>query len=269
MPKVSVITGAYNCAASLPAAVASIQSQSFTDWELILCNDASGDNTLQVAQQLAAADSRIKVISNATNQGLAATLNHCLEHCSGEYVARMDTDDLCLPHRFMAQVQYLDEHPEMAVVGGGIHLFDENGDKDVLLNPAQPTARWMKRNIPFFHPTIMMRRSAYDALGGYTVCPRTRRGQDMDLWFRFFAMGFRGANLQEAVLKYHDNIADYNKKSSFAVAWGMTRTKLMGFRINKFPIHLYPYAFIPVLTWMAPRRLVYLAHLLSIKKIKC
>ena len=94
MATISVLMGIYNCASTLEEAVSCIQAQSYTDWELIMCDDGSADNTLAAAQQLAAQDTRIKVLCNDHNMGLAASLNRCLGEAKGKYVARMDRDSI-------------------------------------------------------------------------------------------------------------------------------------------------------------------------------
>ena len=91
--------GIYNCATTLEHAVASIQNQTYTNWELILCEDGSSDNTYEIALKLAANDSRIILLRNEQNMGLNATLNRCLAVATGDYIARMDGDDDCVIHR--------------------------------------------------------------------------------------------------------------------------------------------------------------------------
>lgn len=260
MPKVSIIMGAYNCAATIGRAIESIQSQTFADWEFIICDDCSTDSTYDVVKKYAEDDERIILIKNAENRRLAYSLNHCLSIAKGEYVARMDCDDISLPDRLAKQVDFLDKNLTYNVVGGGVILFDEIGDKQILLNKEFPSVEDMKRRIPFFHPTIMMRKTAYDKLDGYLVSKRTLRGQDLDLWFRFYANGFSGYNLQEPVLKYHDDIGDYAKKSSFNLAWGLTKTMLYGFKANNFPFYSYIWAFVPIVTAFIPKYIVYFIH---------
>lgn len=252
--------GAYNCAGTLQRCVESILAQTFEDWELVICNDCSTDSTRQVAEALVASDPRVRLIENTSNSGLAHSLNHCLSVAEGEYIARMDADDIALPRRLQMQVEYLDANPDIAVVGGGVILYDEQGDRKTLLNPEVPDVRYMTSRIPFFHPTVMMRREAYERLGGYTDLKRTRRGQDMDLWFRFFAAGMRGYNIQEPLVKYHDGYSDVKRKGSLRQGWYLMQTKLIGFRLNRFPLTLYPYAFVPVVSALLPQKLVYAIH---------
>ena len=94
-PVISVIMGIYNCAETLPRAVECIQNQTFSDWELIMCDDGSSDDTYEAALELAKNDSRLVVIRNDKNMSLAPTLNKCLSYARGKYIARMDGDDLC------------------------------------------------------------------------------------------------------------------------------------------------------------------------------
>lgn len=265
MPKVSIIMGAFNCADTITCAIQSLQYQDFKDWELVVCDDCSTDSTYEVISNLAEEDSRIVVIKNEQNCRLAATLNHCLQHARGKYIARMDSDDICMPDRLSAQVNCLDEHPDFAVVGGGVLLYDEAGDHEILLSPEFPDVKYMYRHIPFFHPTIMMRREIYEALDGYVVAKRTRRGQDMDMWFRFFAAGYKGYNLQRVVLKYHDSLSDIKKKNSMSAAWGFTQTLFLGFKANKFPLYKYVWIAKPIVVALFPQSIIFKMHKLFSK----
>lgn len=258
--KVSVVMAIYNCALTLREAIDSILAQTFVDWELILCDDGSTDDTSAIASEYAMKYDNILLLQNNQNQGLAASLNTCIKYADGEYIARMDGDDISLPTRFEKEVIFLDAHPEYAVVGGGVILYDEGGDRNTLLNEEIPDVHVMKHGVPFFHPTIVMRKSVYDDLCGYVVSKRTRRGQDMDLWFRFFAKGHKGYNLQEPVLKYHDDLGDYGKKSSWPLAWGSTRTLWLGFKLNHFRWYEYVWALAPLAKECLPKRLIYRMH---------
>ncbi len=259
-PLVSVIMGIYNTADTLPRAIESILNQTYTNWELIMCDDASTDDTYDVAKQLADKYDNIKLVRNEKNSRLAYSLNQCLKLAQGEYVARMDADDISLPERFEKQVDFLNNHPEYAVVGCGIINFDEDGDRNILIAKECPPVLNMKRGVPYIHPSIMMRKEAYDALGGYYVSERTQKGQDLDLWFRFYAAGFRGYNLQEPLLKYHTSVDDYKKKRKLKYAIGMMKTNFYGFKINRFPLHLYIWAIKPVISSIMPKKIMFDFH---------
>ena len=99
-PKISVIMGVYNCASTLPDAIMSIQAQTVLDWEFIICDDGSTDETWKIAGKFQRQDNRIVLLRNDKNLGLNATLNKCLSVARGKYIARMDGDDICAPERF-------------------------------------------------------------------------------------------------------------------------------------------------------------------------
>ena len=123
MPKVSVLMPAYNSEAFVAEAIESILNQTYTDFEFIIINDGSTDKTAEIIDEYAKNDSRIKFINNHKNQGLIAVLNQGLDLCTGEYVARMDSDDISMPQRFEKQVQYMDEHQEVGILGTWIDFF--------------------------------------------------------------------------------------------------------------------------------------------------
>ena len=105
MPTISVIMGVYNCKNKklLMKSVQSIIDQTYTDWELLICNDGSTDDTLNELYNIETMDSRIKILTYGQNRGLASALNYCIEYAEGEYIARQDDDDMSCPERFEKQ----------------------------------------------------------------------------------------------------------------------------------------------------------------------
>lgn len=259
-PKVSVIMGIYNGEKTMERAIDSIIAQTYADWELIICDDCSTDNTYKIATEYAEKDSRIKVIQNEMNMRLAYSLNHCLSVAKGEYIARMDDDDICLPERFEKQVRYLDEHPEMAVVGSALIVFNETGDVGIRgLGTEYPLRSVVNRSTPFAHPTIMMRKSAYDILGGYTVSPETLRAEDLDLWYRFRLQKLDGYILQEPLLRYYEPTEAF-KKRSVKAAKGMVRINKKYFKLLNIP-HKYDYLiYKPLISALLPNKFMEWYH---------
>lgn len=259
-PRVSVIMGIYNGEKTMRRAIDSIVSQTYTDWELIICDDCSNDNTYKIASEYAENDKRIKVIRNETNMRLAYSLNHCLSVAQGEYIARMDDDDVCMPERFEKQVEYLDAHPEMAVVGSTVIVFDENGDLGVRgLGTEYPIRTLNKLTIPFAHPTIMMRKTVYDLLGGYTVSPETLRAEDLDMWYRFRLEKLDGYVIQEPLLRYYVPIEAY-KKRSVKAAKGMVKIKKKYFKPLGVPKRYWFLIYKPLVSAILPNWLMALYH---------
>jgi glycosyltransferase involved in cell wall biosynthesis len=159
MPKVSVIMSAYNAEKYLRPAIESILSQTFSDFELIITDDGSSDSTREIIKTYN--DPRIILIENLKNLGVAASYNNAVKRAAGEYVARMDADDIARPYRFEKQVSFLNAHPEIAVCGGWARIHRDDGreytdsyareDGEIRFN--------MLLYNNFVHPAVMFRRS--------------------------------------------------------------------------------------------------------------
>lgn len=203
MPKISVLMGTHNGAKYIGRAIDSILNQTFRDFEFIICDDCSTDNTSQIVENIH--DDRIKFIKNETQAGLAASLNKCVQISSGEYLARMDDDDISHPERFSKQNEFLDHHPEYAIVGCCRRTFDDQGVWNTYGVEGELTKEDIIRCNIFTHPTVMMRRSALLDSGCYTVSERTMRGQDFDLWCKMYAHGYKGYVLKDILFDYYED----------------------------------------------------------------
>ena len=144
---------------------------------------------------------------------MAYTLNHCLEYAKGEYVARMDGDDISTPERLEKQVEFLHGHKEYQLVGTVMQRFNDDGLADVEGKEEFPNKYSMLKGPPFNHATILTYKYVYDALGGYTVAKRTERGQDYDLWFKFFTKGYSGYNMQEPLYLVREDMAAIKRRT--------------------------------------------------------
>lgn len=137
--------GVYNCESTLEESIESIINQTYNNWELIICDDGSSDRTYDIAQNYAFDyPNKIKLIKNETNLHLAAALNRCLEYATGEYVARMDGDDISLPERFEKQVVFLNSNPQYQVVGAQMISFDEIGENGIRSVPEKPDKTYLR-----------------------------------------------------------------------------------------------------------------------------
>ena len=256
-PLVSIIMGIYNCEKTLSRAIDSVINQTYSNWELIMCDDASTDLTYSIAESYSNNyPDKIRVLRNKENRKLAYSLNQCLSISSGLFVARMDADDYNLPNRIEKEVEFLVLHPEYDLVSCRAIVFDENGDRGIRDEAGEHYKEEMIKGLPFLHPTIMVRKESFDELGGYTVDKRTERGQDVDLYYRFFAAGMRGYTIDEALYKYHESISDY-KKRSIKVALNLCKTRLYGHRLLRFPLKYRIYVIRPLVSAITPRRLKY------------
>lgn len=204
MPSLTVIMPAFQASATIERAIASVVAQTFTDWELIVVDDASTDETAAMAERCAARDPRIRVIRLERNQGAAAAMNRGWQSTRAPFVAIHDADDESLPGRLTAQLTFMQSHPEVHVLGGGAQFVDEAGRTLAWVRHPMEHAelaprRW--RQSPFVHSTVVMRREFLTATGGYPA--GMRLAEDYDLWMRGFAAGlFRYHNLGEILVVY-------------------------------------------------------------------
>lgn len=154
-PLVSIIMGSYNAEQTINECFKSIEEQTYKNWEFIICDDCSTDNTYSILESLAEKESRIKLIRNDKNIKLAATLNRCLQIAQGKYIARMDADDKCDARRLSKQVEYLENHPDIDCVGTNRIVFDDEGNRTIRKSDEFPIAEHLLKGPPFAHPTIM------------------------------------------------------------------------------------------------------------------
>lgn len=233
--KISVIMSVYNCERTLEQAINSILTQTYSNWEFIICNDCSTDRTQELLDRYAREHpGRFILLRNSSNMRLAYSLNQCLSVATGYYVARMDGDDYCAPDRFEKQVRFLREHPEYDLVGSAMRRFNEDGFADTVVKPEQVDKLTMRTDVPFNHATIMTYCRVYDKLEGYVVAERTKRAQDYDLWFRFFHAGFQGYNMPQELYFVREDM-NAIKRRTFSVRWNAFKTTRIGFRLLGFP----------------------------------
>ena len=240
--KISVIMGIYNCSSTLDEAIDSIIKQTYKNWELIMCDDGSADDTYKKALKYKERyKDKILVLKNEQNKGLNYTLNRCLEVATGEYVARMDGDDISLPTRFEKEISYLETHPEMAIVSTPMIFFDENGDWGYSTQIANPQKKDFIHNSPVHcHAPCMIRREAYMSVGGYTVNKRMLRFEDVNLWYKLYAKGYRGHNLNEPLYKMRDDKNAYKRRGLKSRMNGVYVT-YKGFQLFEYPWYMYRY----------------------------
>ena len=205
MPRVSVLMPAYNVEKYVGEAIESILNQTYKDFEFIIINDGSTDNTANIIQEYAKKDKRIKFINNKKNQGLITVLNQGLDLCKGEFIARMDSDDISLPERFAKQIKYMDEHPECGVCGTFAYHFFVSGKKGWIWKQPENVliCDLLKRN-PMIHPTVFIRKQVIDNFG-IKYNKEYKHAEDYGLWLDLIHYT-QIHNIPEVLLNYrvHD-----------------------------------------------------------------
>lgn len=208
MAKISVIMGVYREKDEyIRFAIESILNQTYSDYEfIIVLDDPYNTAALKILNEYNEKEERIIVIINKENVGLALSLNRAIEIAQGEYLARMDADDISLPDRFKMQIDFLDAHPNISVLGTNKNIMNENGDiiskGGHLPTTPENTEKVLKYANIIVHPSVMMRTKDIKKIGGYRNFPST---QDFDLWLRVLTSGLKICNLDEYLINYRIN----------------------------------------------------------------
>lgn len=243
--------GIYNCESTLEQAVNAIKNQTYSNWQLLMCDDGSTDQTYQLAQKLARQDERIIVIKNEKNSGLNKTLNRCLDMADGEFIARMDGDDDCLPERFYEQITFLEEHEEYDIVSSPMILFDESGEWGETHAIELPTAKDVVCGSPICHAPVMMRKKCIDYVHGYTEDKRMLRVEDVNLWIKLYAAGYKCYNLQKPLYKMRNDKNALNRRK-YKYRINSTYVRLRGCKDLGLGIDCYIKAFSPMIVGLIP-----------------
>lgn len=254
MPKVSVIMGVYNCKNidALYRSVNSIIDQTYRDWEFVICNDGSTDRTLDILREIEKLDPRIKIITYNQNQGLANALNYALQHTCGDYIARMDDDDIARQDRFEKQVQFLNTHENYAFVGSIANVFNHNGIWGTLKMPHYPTKNDFLWNIPFIHPSMMFRQEVFARVGGYSTDSINKRCEDYTLVMELYSQGYQGCNLQEPLLDYFIENGD-KKYRPMKDRIDEAIVRYIGYRKNGILLQGIPFILKPIIIGLIPQ----------------
>jgi len=204
----SIVMGIYNTEAFLAKSLDCILAQTFSDFEMICVNDGSTDGSLEILNNYAARDSRVRVVSFSKNQGISTALNEAIRLAQGKYIGIADSDDLYLPQKFATQIQFLEANADYVAVGSSASFIDTS-DKLFgweMMPESDAALRWrMLFNSPFFHPSLLLRAEAIKKIP-VVYNPCMKAAIDYDLWPRILKYG-KGYNLKEPFLFYriHNN----------------------------------------------------------------
>lgn len=269
-PRVSVIMGVYNAMGrkkQILCAIQSILNQSYENFEFIICDDCSQDDTYQFVKKIAETDERIILLRNPRNMKLSYTLNQCIKVSRGEYIARMDDDDISFNDRLKIEVEYLDKNPSIALVGSNAEYIDDIGkwgESNAKQFPQKEDLLW---GPCFIHPSVMIRKNILCLLNGYKVSDYTIRGQDYDLWMRLYSADYKGANLMDNLLQYRWDREAY-KKRKFVYRISEAKIRYIGFeKLGLLPKGFF-FVIKPLLIGILPGRVVKLVHEFILSKNK-
>jgi len=201
-PKVSIIMAVYNGEEFLSDSILSVLNQTYKNFEFIVVNDSSTDNSLNILKDFQKKDERIKVINNNQNLGLTKSLNIGLLESKGEYIARLDAGDISLPERLERQVDFLDTNKNIGLIGTWMNIIDTKGN--LVKEVKYPTInKELKKDLinynPFVHSSIMFRRELAKQVGFYNE--EYKYTQDYNFYFKLFPYT-QFANIPMFLVKY-------------------------------------------------------------------
>lgn len=242
MEKVSVIMATYNCKHHVEDAIDSILLQSYTDIELIICDDHSTDGTWELIQQYKN-NKKIKMYKNKQNMHAAYTRNKCIKQSTGEYIAIQDADDISEKDRIANLVNFLRGHQYYDFVGSSVKVFNDKNNKQIIkYKPERPEKKDFLFTIPFAHPSLLFRKEVLEDIGGYRVSKETTRVEDYDMVMRAYIAGYKGYNLEMPLYNYRVD-DETLKKRKFKYRVDESKVRFIRFR----EMGLLPAGFIYVL----------------------
>lgn len=225
-PSVTVAMSVYNGAEFLAAAIESILNQTFDDFEFLIVNDGSTDATPEIIEYFSGHDKRIRAI-HQRNNGLVSSLNILIDEARAPLIARMDSDDISLPDRFMRQLHFMQENPQCSLVGTQVIEIDEqsNPTKMNIIKPVEHHDIFSQLGIavPICHPSIMMRTDTIRRLKGYR--PLYRHCEDLDLWFRMGEIS-EIRNLADTLLLYRRSANQISVRNALDQHYGAIFARL-------------------------------------------
>lgn len=265
--KISIIMGIYNCEDYLDESIDSILNQSYTNWELIMCDDGSTDNTYSIAKKYSLKyESKIILLKNEKNMGLNYTLNKCLNVATGDFIARQDGDDISLNERLKTEIEFLKNNNKYDIVSSNMIFFDSSGDwGKTNMNP-QPGKLDFLNGTPFCHAPSMVRREAFLKVNGYTVDEKFLRVEDYELWLKMYLKGFKGYNLKDYLYKMRNDQKAINRRT-FSNRINEVRVKKIIYKKFNLPFRYKYKVYIPILKACIPKRIYKILY--KIKNKEC
>lgn len=263
VPEVSVIMSVYNADNYniLVDSVNSILNQSFKDFEFIICDDGSSNReTRRFLKKINDLDSRIKIIGYDQNRGLAYSRNQCIKISRGKYIAFQDDDDISEPNRLKEEVTFLNNHQQYGFVGTIANVFNKDGTWGKFETPERPTKKDFLWNSPFLNPSMMFRTNILKNIGGFRVTKETRRAEDYDLFFRLYAKGYKGYNIQKKLFNYRIEIEKERNKKYRPMHDRINEVKIRmeGYKSLGISVIGIPFVIKPILIGLIPHKIFYL-----------
>lgn len=257
LPLVSVVMPAFNAEQYIYQSIESILNQTYRNFEFIIIDDASTDSTWKIIKSYQKKDARIRAYKNKKNLYIAGVRNLLINKVRGEYVAWQDADDISISDRLFQQVQYLNEHPSVGIVGGYLLFFDETGKKSIrkYAESDETLRKYIFKFSPVSQPTAMIRKICFDKLGKFNK--KYPPAEDIDMSFRIGTQ-FQFANIQKVLMSYREsyNSATFTRLKKMELATIEIRLKYSHYHCYRWTLSDLIYNFFHYLSiFLVPPRL--------------
>lgn len=228
-PLVSIIIACYNAEQYIDQCMTALVGQTYPNIEIVVCDDASKDNSLAKLNEWARKDSRIKVLHNDNNLFAAATRNRCFKAAKGDYFCIQDVDDISKTNRIERLLDVILSE-DIDFVSSAMQCFEGTVDNLTVIRSPKieyPTKMDFLKGISFCHPATIFKRECIQKVRGYRVSPDTRRCQDYDMFMRLYAAGFKGKNINEPLYLYRIDVDTIKRGQA------LTST-ICGYKVRKY-----------------------------------
>lgn len=227
---VSIIVPTYNCLDYIDKCMDSLLNQTYSNIEIVICDDCSTDGTREALQKYVGL-ANVTVLYNDSNMKQAYTRNKCLENCNGEFVMMQDADDLAESNRVEELLSAFE--PNIDFVSSGCYWFDEKGRyRDWIFSTAYPQRKSLLWGIPHVHAATMFRKECLQAIGGYRTGKHLSRAEDYDLIMNLYAAGYHGKNIPDLLYGYRVD-RDALERRTFGSRIDECFIRAHGFKANK------------------------------------
>lgn len=256
-PLVSFILGVYNTQNfnDLDKSFKTMLNQTYGNTEIIVCDDCSTNGVYEYIQSHYGNNERVTILRNPKNSGLNISLNNCLKHAHGSYIARQDDDDYSDINKIQKQMDILLHDENIAFVSTGLVKFDKKGEWNPFIPKKRPTKMDFLNHSPFVHAACIFRKDAIQSVGGYRISPETVRCEDYDLFMRLTAAGLKGENIPE-ILYYYNKDRQLKSKRPFKYCYNEYVVRKKGFRKMGLPLWSIIYALKPLIVYFIPYSIV-------------
>jgi glycosyltransferase involved in cell wall biosynthesis len=252
--EISVVMSVYNGEKYLKESIESILNQTYENFEFLIIDDGSTDNSKEILKSYESQDRRIKLFFREENRGLTKNLNFLINNSRGKYIARMDADDVSFKDRFEKQINFFSHNLEIDILGTFAIDIDEYGNiirtRTVPINDKEIKKMILKLS-PLIHPTVMFKKNALEKISFYNE--KFLTSQDLDMWYRAMAIGLKFHNIDEPLLYYRYD-SNYNKKRHLKYRVNDFKVRFNGYKINKVPIIYWYNLFIPLVLGILPNK---------------